>query len=457
MEYLDSRHEIPYFERTGIVISSESYDPSDYAASTGYGQQARVLNPKNYSKTGLDQVALWGPDNLRPQNLISLLAKNHINAQLIYTKVSLAVRELMTFRWEMREVGDEMQMKKVPFMPDPEVWRILRSHKSVELMRARATDFLITGNAFMKVILARDPERGVADFQHVDASYVRAELERYGRDGSENFYVSKDWKTPVWKDKKDRSENMVISRDATVRRFPAFRREDPRRFFQSIHHDRLYWTGEPYYGIQPWHASHAWIDYSNTIPQWLGAAIRQGASPKFHVKYPDGYFDYLEKEYEDPKRRQAEKEAVFRKMENALQGVKGAMKTIFTPTKIDPMTGNAGVGWEIIPLNSNLHDEAYVKAFAAGQNAAVSSQGLDPALAAIHFEGKMPISGSDKRISYQIHEVLKNDEVREIMTRFLYILRDDRGWDPNMEFGFVSRNIVPLSENPTGMTPENFQ
>ncbi len=457
MEYLDHNHQIAYFERSGIVISAESYDPADYSSSTAYGQRARVVSPREYAKTGLDKVALWGPDNLRPQNLISLLAQNHINAQLIYTKVSLAVRELMTFRWEMGEVNGQRQMVKVPFMPPSEVWQLLRSHKTIELVRARATDFLVTGNAFMKVILARDPNRGIADFQHVDASYVRAELERYGQDGSNNYYVSKDWKQPVWKESPDNGKTMVISRDATVRRFPTFRREEPRKFFQSIHHDRLYWTGEPYYGIQPWHAAHAWIDYSNTIPQWLGAAIRQGASPKFHIKYPDGYFDYLEKEFEDPKKRQAEKERVFQKIENSLMGVKGAMKTIFTPVKIDPMTGQQGVGWEIIPLNSNLNDEAYVKAFAAGQNAAVSSHGLDPALAAIHFEGKMPISGSDKRISIQIHEVTKNDEVREIMTRFLYILRDDRGWDPNMEFGFVSRNIVPLSENPTGMTPENFQ
>ena len=136
-----------------------------------------------------------------------------------------------------------------------------------------------------------------------------------------------------------------------------------------------------------------------------------------------------------------------------LAGAENAQKTFFTSFKTDPQTGQSLAGWEIKAIPNDIKDEAYIKAFYASNVASVSSMGVDPALAGIQMEGRMPASGSDKRISYQLHEVLKNDEAREVMVEPLEIYRDANGYDPEIQFGFLRRNIVTLAEDETGTRP----
>lgn len=445
VKFLDSHRKVAYLSKTGAVVTSANYAaPENDIYTYEYDVKKTEVTPYSlYSQLGIE-VAPWGNNNLKPNYLLMLLAQSGINSQLIYTKVSFALGHIFAFRWGEDEQGNP---KKFPFDPGPAIRRYLHHRNTRRMVRARATDFLIHGNTWGMPVINRAASE-IMDWKHVDAFSCRQALINQRTKKVEHHYVCSDWRQPVWSPERNQHPD---DHRPTVRRYPAFREMTPFRFFQSLHHSKLYWSGQPYYGIQPWHASHNWINYANQMPVWASANINRSFNIKYHIEYPEGYFDYLDKEYETIEERQAEEDRFFKEFDELLAGSENAMTTLFTSYKTDDFNRKDFAGWKITPLKNDIKDDAFLKAFESSNNASTSSHWVDFSLAGIQFEGKMPASGSDKRISYQLHEVLKNDEVREIMLEPLYIMRDANGWDPDMEFGIMKRNIVTLAEDKTGV------
>lgn len=452
VQYLDSNKKVAFLSRSGAVITAANYSaPAENSIYTyDVKNTEQTITPYYmYGSQGLD-VAPWGANNLKPNYLLGLIALSGINAQLIYTKVSFAVGQLFAFKWGYDEEGNP---KKIPVDPGTDIKRYLNHRKTKQMMRARATDFFIHGNVWGSPVLNRGAAKEIVDWKHYDAFSCRLAMMNERSKRIESHYVCADWRYPIWgmepkKRKDDHRPN--------VRRYPAFREEDPFKFYQALHHSKLYWSGQPYYGIQPWHSSHNWINYANQMPIWASANINRSFNIKYHIEYPDGYFDYLEQEYETIEERLAAKDKFFEEFDDLLAGSENAQTTLFTEYKVDEFNRKEFAGWKITTIKNDIKDDAFLKAFESSNNASTSSHWVDFSLAGIQFEGKMPASGSDKRISYQLHEVLKNDEVREIMMEPLYIMRDANGWDPDLEFGIMVRNIVTLAEDKSGMKDPNI-
>ena len=442
--FLDQGGDIAVLKKSRVIVSPQ---PGSVYETPTSGYDDGVHSPWRRSwdegkKIVKDlKIAPWGETNLRPYYLLDLLSESNINARLIYTNVSFAVAQIYTFHWVCDPNTGAMYKK--PFEPSPDIKRFLNSYKIRQLLRSRATDFFITGNCWVKFHLSRDGKQ-IADFQHIDASTVRLGLKDKTTKQIPFHYVCADWIKPKWNKKEKPDE------DHNIRKFHAFHREDPGKYFISLHHSKLYWTGQPYYGIQPWHSGHRWIHYGNRMPVWMTANINKAHNIKYHVEYPRNYFDYLDKDFINPADRKKEKERVFKVVDDALSGAENAQSTFFTSFEIEPHTNKKLDGWSIKPLSNDLKDDAFVKSFFASNIASVSAMGVSPALAGIQMEGRMPASGSDKRISYQLHEVLNTNEAREIMVEPLEIWRDMNGFDPDMQFGFLARNIVTLAEDESG-------
>ena len=449
VQYLDPNQRVAFLAKSGAVITAKV--AAGEPARTGTGMDLEIANYPYYSATHLKskRVACWGNDNLRPIYYLNLLANSNINAQLIYTKVSLAMGRLVYFK----ERVEEGRIVRELIEPDPEVKAWAKQNKMLKFLRARATDFFILGNVWNKFTLARDPRQGIARVEHMDGSCCRLELQNQRSKRTEHHFVCADWTRPRFPD----LDNSTNEKDKTlnVRRYTAFREEEPLKYFQSLHHSKLYWTGQAYYGIQPWHSGHRWIKYANQIPVWMDSNISNSQNIKYHIEYPANYFDYLDTMFESASERLKEKERVFNTIDDLLAGAENAQKTLFTAYQLDAMTNNQFGGWKITSITNDLKDDAFVDTFKSSNDAMTSAQGVAPVLADLQREGKFN-SGSEQRIAAQIHEVLKTQEVREIMIEPLNIVRDVNGWDPDLQFGFMRRNIVTLAEDPAGMEDEKL-
>lgn len=443
--YLDKQNKVAVLTRSGAVVTASDFSPygeEDYNVENREPWRERLMHASEfYRRKGID-IALWGKNNLYPLWLLDLLRHNNINSQLIWTKISMAMGHIYPFRWVPGPDGHDIQEP----VQDVELKRFLRSKAVRDLMRSRATDYFIFGNTWCKVILTRDRST-VANFQHMDASMMRTSLQNADDGFSPYQYYCPDWILAEFKD-----SSGYIRSDANVQRFPSFDYRNPRRRMQTVLHSKMYWPGHPYYGVQPWHSAHHWLSYANSMPVWMATNINKAHNIKYHVQYPSDYFDYLENEFDNDEARKKERTRVLHLIDHKLSGATNAQTSLFTEYDWDPMEGKEKGGWKVQPLVNEIKDEAYVKAYYASNIAAISSQGIDPALANIMIEGQRNPSGSDKRISGQIHQVFKNPEVQEIMTEPLRIWRDINGLDPEIEFGFQVKNIVTLAEDPTGIT-----
>lgn len=398
-------------------------------------------------------IVRWGPDNLKPLTWIKLLSESNIAPQILLTKVDFACGErLFTYREELRfsEKSGQTELVKIPVAnPQLEFW--LKKIKAKDLMRKRATDYYFSGNCFAKMVLARDPEKfGVAHIDHLDSCSVRVEQIKNKR--VNHIYMSDNWVNPVYNPKD-------ISKGNT-RRFKTYNEAKPLAFFRSVLQSKIYWPGQVYYGIQPWHSAKNWIGFANKIPVWMGSNITNSYNIKYHIKYPADYFAYTDGWDKDAIEK--EEDRIFDQVDNWLAGELNAGKTFYSKRILDPMTGNERSSWTIEPIKNDLQDKSFLEAYKTSQGAMTSGWDLNPNLANIPQEGKFSTSGSELRIAYQIHVALKVAAARSVMLEPLeeaYKVNNSLGvpgfQDPEIKFGFINRNIVTLAENPAGIESDS--
>lgn len=441
--YLDKNKTAAFLGRSGAVVGRESFF-SVKDSYNPFGEGIEVMQVSNYKGIGL-KIAPWGRNNLKPMYFLELLSSSNINAQLITTKVNFAVGKGIYCYKE--EIIDGKIIEKAVETP-PEIKAFFKTIKVNKLMRSRATDFYILGNTAAKLILSRDARRGVAMIEHVDMSTVRAAIMN-AKGQIKNYYVWRDWRRPKYET--FALENEKKGKEHKVRSYPAFNEDEPLKYYQTVLCSKLYWTGQAYYGIQPWQFGHNWISYANKIPLWKLSLMEKGIAPLFHIQYPETYFDYCDNQGMSAEEKQKEKDRVFDALDQWLAGEQNAGKTFTSAYQIDGMTHKEFAGWIITPINANLQDEAFLDAFKSTNEAMTSSQDVDPSLASVNTGGKFGSSGSDKRISYQLHVALKVDEVRQIMIEPLIATQTANGWDENIKFGFRNKNVVTLAEDHGGM------
>ncbi len=432
-------HRVRFGKKQGRKMETEKDKFNSYqTASTS------VSITDEGSKKNKFDIAKWGADNQLPLHWCALLEANNITPQLLTTKVDFAIGSGW-YLYKEEIIYDETQGKavrrKTP-VRDPQIEAFLKYIDANNIFRAMATDFYFSGNVFAKVILAREPSRyGIATVEHIDSSYVRAEIMKKGK--VQHYFLCNDWSKPTYNSSKLSESN--------VRKYKSFNKDEPFAYYRTIWHGKYYWPGHPYYGIQPWHSAFDWIDFANQILTWMKANIENSYSPKYHIQYPETYFAHLENLPE--KEAEKEEEKVFNEMDDWLAGEKNAGKATYTSYSIDPLTGKDRATWKIDPLKVDQQDETYIKAWRTSNEALISAFGIDPTLANIVNDSKFS-SGSQKRIAAQVHEALYVSGCRlKIVELFEYIGRAN-GWDEEVKIGFLGKNVVTLDQDKGGITEE---
>lgn len=442
-----------YFgQKSGAIISTAGdfdpkWDHSDFKGDQYTREDTALMQVTEGAK-----IVKWGKHNLKPLRWIKLLDESNIAPQLLATKVNFACGEtLYTYREEIRynEKLGAAEVVKIP-VSVPELSSWLKTIKAKELMRKRATDYYFSGNCFAKLVLARDPERfGIAHIDHIDSCASR--LEEIQNKRINHIYVSDDWSRPEYNPKEVTKGN--------TRRYKTYNEQKPLAYYRTILHSKIYWPGQVYYGLQPWHSGRNWIGFANKIPVWMQSNITNSYNIKYHIKYPADFFDYTKGW--DEKKQQEEEDRIFDQIDTWLAGELNAGKTFYSKRTLDPMTGKELSSWTIEPLKNDLQDKAFIDAYQVSQGALSSGWGINPALADIPQEGKFTTSGSELRIAYQIHIALKVAAARSIMLEPLeeaYKVNNSLNVpgfeDPELKFGFVNRNIVTLAESESGVGPQ---
>jgi hypothetical protein len=384
-------------------------------------------------KLGGYSVSRWGSDNLKPNQMLKLTSENHIKAQLLQTERDFLLgSHLGLFK---RSIVDGKHKLDSVSLPDLEDW--MEEANINEYLLQAAANYVYFWNIPNRVSLTSDG-KDIKSIDVIDCDLIRKETVQKG-------YVQRAFIHPDWCKVSQYSDYMQVKQ-----------MYDPSRLGKQL--EFINWIKNPvpgqyYYSFPAWWTTEEWTKVSSYIPAFHVAGLTNGYNIKYTISVPYAYVAKIAKS-EDPKDIIKAREEIAEQMDNFLAGKENADKTFITMSISDAM-GKEIPGWKIEPLDNKMSDDAYIKLDQQANQNQCSGHGLDPALAGIDTGGKLGGSGSEKRISYQLHLALRTPQARQLLLATLngpvkklkvaigQMTRDDF-------FGIEDIDLTTLDKNPTG-------
>ena len=433
-----------YTVMAGALVVDRGVTTKDAAKPVGNVAQVVVKGGSNA------RVMEWGADNCRPYYREALVADNNIVPALMQTRRAIILgRGLMAYR-KVLENG-EMRVEEVE-MP-PEIQAFLDRSQITKYLATAARNEVFHGAVATEFV--RDRTGRVSRLKALECRQVR--LEEQSRDGySKRLF----WKG-VWGNYRRRTTTQI---DRAAQALPLYHGGDfPRgNNFATFEVDDLLCLDE-YYPVPFWEGSEEWISLANKIPQFHDNNLAHGFTMRWHIEIPKGYFldaTALERtpdgqEREDILKAATSAKATFmERLNETLQGLSNAGKTVVTEYDIDRSVGREYPGIKITPLAYDMKDEALLKLFDASNAANMSAQGVHPTLANIQTQGKLS-SGSEIRNAYLMYVAIHTPMPRERLLRWVPIVRQMNGWPKDIHLGFRDMLITRLDEDKSGSKDTN--
>lgn len=362
---------------------------------------------RNQKKTAGYDIAIWGGNNQKPNEMMKLVSENHIKPQLLQTERDFLMGHSLG---HFKEVVEGNVITLQPVQVDSEV---LDWEEQVGL-----SDYWFKACANM-VHFRNVPNLGkldaktkkVAEIDVIDCTEARKEIYINGR--VNQVFVHPTWVSPVKGD---------------IKAIPTYDRANP-----TAHGDFVHWTkdhipGQPYYTYPPWWGTENWTKISNSIPAFHVSGLDNGYNIKYHIKVPFDYLLKLTGGSEDPALLLEKKQEVAGEMDKFLAGVKNKDKAFITFSFKDNF-GKEALGWEINPLTNNMTDEAYIKLDDHANVNQSSGHGVDPSLAGIDTGRGLGKSGKELQVTYETHIMLRTPQPRQLATQFLNeVVMKINGW-----------------------------
>ena len=368
------------------------------------------------------KIAPWGADNLQPQKMLELVYNNHLKPQLITTARDFLLGSRMgVFKRDV--VAGKIVLEPVI---DTEMEDWYESIDGDATLQSNAYNLEAFANYF--AVLSLESKNYVGGIQNFDCTVARALVTTKPR--PEKYAFHHDWRN-------FRADEAKI--------LPAFDLKDPTKFGECVIHGRDWTPGQKYYDLPPYWGTRKWTSVSNKIPIFHDSGLDNGYNVKYHIKIPMGYFD----QFGDAEKRKKAELDLMANMNEMLAGVENSDKVFVSKFAVDA-AGKALPGWEIVPIENKMSDKAYDSVNQQANIAHTSGHGIDPSLAGIDTGGKFGGSGSEKRISYQLHVALRTPQKRKILLKTLQAAHKIMGFDPTHFFGFEDIDITTIADNPTG-------
>jgi hypothetical protein len=369
------------------------------------------------------KIAPWGADNLQPQKMLELVHNNHLKPQLIMTGRDLVLgSRLGVFK---RTIVDDKESVVPVIDTEMEDW-----YESIEgdtTLQSLGFNLETFANYFS--VFSLESKNYVQAIQSFDCTIARALVTTKPK--PDRYAFHHDWRN---------------FKAAEAKILPAYDPLNPSKYGEFVLHGRDWTPGQKYYDIPPYWGTRKWTEVSNKIPRFHSSGLDNGYNVKYHIKIPAGYFDQFGDTPE--KRKKAELE-LMANMNEMLAGVENTDK-VFVSKYMTDANGKMLPGWEIVPIENKMSDDAYTAVNQQANIAHTSGHGIDPTLAGIDTGSKLGGSGSEKRISYQLHIAMRTPQKRKILLKTFQAAHKIMGFNPEHRFGFVDVDITTIAENPKG-------
>lgn len=428
----------------GPAMAGTSTTP-DNANTDGDKHTKAVVKVTAYGAERSIEYALWGTNNLRPDDILKEAAKSGILKAGISTRRDAHYGAgPMYYNLKATPQGEAVQPVGMEALPT----EVREFHRRIQLERVSkelimnwewwrwyGTEYLLSNN-FQKVMSYRPLKTAWVRWSlmnketgHIEWALMNPNWGLFSGSTVEAIPVADPWWTP--------EEVRAWAKEHGYTKF--------------VRPSMMPDPSAGYYPDADWHAlfDNSWLGNTNQIPSARGAFLRNSLMLKFLIKYPS---TYLENKYKDTwgsmkdAERDAKRGELAEMMNNWLSGVENAGKGMVAEFGVDE-NGQAEPTWQVDSIKNEMGDSV-------GTSIADSEKGNSEILATLRVDptllgqgapgGKLGAgSGSDKAEAVRIlHAMMYGD--REITTEPWYFTRDYNGWDPTLYMGYRPMELTAM-------------
>lgn len=404
---------------------------------------------KRILETQAEVIALWGDDNLLPDNILHEIDQNSDLKALLHLQARVMYAGGVEY-----ELMDPRTYKPMENQVHPEIEQFLKRNWHYPIQATE--DFYRFDNVFPQFTIVKDRSKIKWLTAH-PANFCRYELQNKDNGNIRKVYINADWEHGK-------------PEDAETKRYPLLNPmlqdpEDLRKRKDGPHYiyPLSYPQGTTYYAVPNWWALKKanWLELMNKIPSYKLALMKNQLSMKYHIEFPDTHWDFICPGFDklDKAKKKEVKEAEVKKIVTLLQGEENAGKTIVTGYHFDKIQFKEYPGIRITVIKDNLKDGAYLEDTVEGVIKMFTSLGLDPSiLGIVPGKGGSNRSGSDKREAIMMYTQLIQPHVDMVLRPYEFVA-DYNGWNNEehlVRWYFKSAAQIPTLNKVTPNERENI-
>ncbi|HEY3403887.1 MAG TPA: hypothetical protein VGK59_10900 [Ohtaekwangia sp.] len=411
-DLVEVEHGIYISENTGGV-----YETTKQQIEPDAQTQQRGMSSTPWSR--------WGHDNNYPQRFIDTVSSDP-SASLVARRAAMHYGKGMMF-YEKKVEGSKEIIIPVPDEKVPsEISDFFFENDIPNLQVGIILDYEWFECFPINYIL--NPFGKVLDVDHNRMKDIRCEHRNPKTGNIDNYYLSGHWPAP----KKDYYTTL-----------PAF---DRKKNQSGIYLHKYPSVDKDYYLQPAWHGITQWLYIAKKIPRWILANIDNSINLKYHVKIPLDYFlkRFPEGPYDTDALRQEAiqkyESELYKKIDSYLAGEKNVHKAFYSKVAVDG-NGNVLPGWEIIPLDNKIQDEAWLRAYGTAAMAIISGNGMNPSLGGtILPNGLGSGSGSDLREQFNMYMQVMTTMPRQKTLEPWEFIKRRNNWPKELHLGY--RDVI---------------
>ena len=384
-------------------------------------------------ETSSQEWSDWGDDNLFPQNVLTDLEKNSIALRALEKRKTVHFgRGIIAYKEVAPADGSQEPTRQRVI--DPEVLEFLKINR-INLQWVDLIGSLeIFANGWLEFILNKGQDKINKVFTK-DPAYCRNGKMDPKKSRIPSLFYSAQW-----------DEGTPSEEAGTLINIPMF---DPLKYDGKRYKDKkfaypVYYRSfnKSYYHLSVWNGlrTGGWMSIANMVPELKKAIMQNQMTIKYHIEIPD---DYFTQRYPSPdftkEQQEAKRLEVLTDMNDFLCDVANSGKSFLTFTFYNKFKQEYMSGWKINVIDNKLKDDAYLPDSQAANSEILFSIGVDPCLIGAGIPGgKLGAgSGADKREAFWMLNA-EMGAYRQISLEPLYFIRDFNGWDPEIQFDYVT-------------------
>lgn len=377
----------------------------------------RQSTPVDTSNQGTE-LALWGTDNLFPQNVKRDADLSVIIPQTLARQANILYSSGVSYGFE----NEEGEFTPAP--RNPEIEFFLRNSKINRYLREASIDFYWFFNVFPNFILSRDRKK-IVSLCTQEAMFTRFGLQNKKTGIIDTCYINANW---------DNGGTVAdsIKLPAIDPYFDAVTQVRDGKDFSYIYPISYPTPGQVYYQLAFWNSvrDSKWLDLAKKIPLFKSSLMTNQLDIKYHIEVSTWYWEWKYPDwnkYDFVKRKELMSNEI-KAFSDTMSGEEKAGKAFVTANRVHEHTGKEESAWKINPIDDKVKDGKYIDDSQEASLNILYGLGFDPILiGSIPGKGMGAGSGSDKRVAYNTY-LSTIEPHRDIIVEPLEFISDYNGW-----------------------------